>query len=193
VILGKIRRWRGESLQLMARTAVAAALWHATEEPRPLVLMVASDAPDVPPDADRVAARLASLGVPSASIRTRRWSNCTLLEARSVRVLARREGLESFTVLTHPYHRPRAQRIFGEVLSRAEVRAVEPRMARDLARRAGPGDLVGEVAASMPGRFDAFRETIVEWILRGLHRIDPRGRIERSLVRLLRTPVVRLR
>ncbi len=189
VVLGKARGRRRESLQLLARTAVAAALWHAAVAPKPVVAVGARDAPGGVPDAQRVARRLAELGVPSERILARSWSNCTLLEARAVRVLARAHGLGGVTVVTHPYHRARAQRLFAEVLGDVEVRAVEPALVRALPPRACARDLEEQVAASMPGGLDLAREQVIEFVLGVLHRIDPRGRVERGLAPLVRPQI----
>lgn len=180
VILGKARGRKPESTQLLARAAAATALWHVARE-RPFVLMVARDAPDGTPDAARVAARLEALGVPRERILARAWSNCTMIEARAVRVLVRRYGLAPVTVITHPYHRRRAERLFREVLPDVRVVALRPSVIRALAVPPQLDFVVNEVAGSMPRGFDLARETLVEAVLSALHRVDRRGKFERWL------------
>lgn len=151
-----------------------------------MILIVARDAPDPIPDAQKAARRLEALGVPRDRILARAWSSCTVVEARAVRVLARAHGLGDLTILTHPYHRPRAARIFAEVLSDARVVAVEPPL---LARRELPAELRSvpdAVRRSMPLGADLLRERLVEAVLWTLHTVDPRGRIERWLAARVR-------
>ncbi len=151
-----------------------------------MVLVVARDAPDPIPDAQKAARRLEALGVPRDRILARAWSSCTVVEARAVRVLARAHGLGDLTILTHPYHRPRAARIFGEVLAEARVVAVEPPL---LAPRELPPELrcvSDELRCSMPHGTDLLRERLVEALLFALHAADPRGRVERWLAARLR-------
>lgn len=146
-----------------------------------MVLIVARDAPDPIPDVQKVARRLEALGVPPDRILARAWSNCTVVEARAVRVLARAHGLSDLTILTHPYHRRRAAKIFAEVLAEARVVAVEPSL---LGRRDLPahlGSVPDAVRHSMPAGVDLLREHLVEAALSTLHAVDPRGRIERWL------------
>lgn len=189
VVLGKARGRKAESLQLLARTAVAAALWHEAREPRPAVLVVTRDAPEAMPDAYRVARRLEELGVPRERILARAWSNCTMIEARAVRVLARAHGLGRLTVLTHPYHRPRAEQIFREVVSEVDFLEVEPSL---FDACSVPPDLAfvpAEVKRSMPRGVDLLRERLIEAVLSVLHVVDPRGRIERGLAAWVRPQV----
>ncbi len=184
VILGKARGRKKESLQLLARAGVAALLWHRAPAPRPLTLIVSRDAPEATPDAFRAAARLRELGVPADFVVARAWSNCTLIEARAVRVLARVHGLGALTVLTHPYHAERAQKIFDEVLVDARVTAVKPSLVRGLADVSTAHDaprVLRDVEGSMPRGFDLMREQLVESVLSGLHRVDSRGCVERLL------------
>lgn len=188
VILGKAQGRKSENRQLLARVSAAALLWHAAEPPRPSVVMVARDEVDGVPDVDRAAAVLQGLGVPSEFVLTRPWSNCTLIEVRAVRVLARARGWRTLTLLTHPYHRARAQRLLDEVLPGSSVEAVAPGFAGGSDPSADLRSVVDQrIAASMPRGLDLARELLVESILSALHVVDPRGRIERGLARRVRS------
>ena len=189
VILGKAQGRKRENRQLRARAVAAALLWHASSEPRPALAMVARDVADGLTDAERVKRCLAEFDVPPEAVVTRTWSNCTILEVRALRVLARAHGWGRLTVLTHPYHRARAQVLFDEVFGAgvARVLAVAPDL--QVGEGVSPALLArarAEIAGSMPRGFDLLRETLVEWALSGLHRIDPRGRFERALATRIR-------
>lgn len=181
VILGKARGRKKESLQFFARVSVASLLWHAASEPRPIIIVVTRDAPEGVPDAHRAKGRLVALGIPEESVVARSWSNCTLLEARAVRVLVRAHDLGELTVLTHPYHRRRAQRFFDEVVPSARVVAVEPGFVEKLPASPRRDEASAHVARSMPTGVDLRREQVVEAMLSALHEVDPRGRVERWL------------
>jgi len=186
VVLGKARGRKKASLQFFARVSVASLLWHAAGEPRPIIAIVTRDAPEGVPDALRAKDKLVALGVREESILARPWSNCTLLEARAVAVLARAHDLGELTVLTHPYHRRRAQRFFDEVGPNALVVAVDAGLVAALPASAQREAVRARVARSMPAGLDLLRERSVEAILSALHRVDPRGRIERWLAQRVR-------
>lgn len=190
-ILGKVQRIVRDPSQLDARVATAAALWHSASE-KPWILYVASDVhgPEQTPDGLGVRRRLVDdLGVDRDDVVYRPWSNCTVVEARALRVLARALSLGAITALTHPYHAPRARRILSAALPRVEVVAVRP---ESVAALALPGLDLGElVARSMPNRADRAREAAVEAVLGVVGAIDPRGRLERRLARAVRTAAPR--
>ena len=72
VILGKARGRCKESLQLMGRSGLAGLLWHLHPEPKPLILIVSRDAPEISPDALRVARFLSEeMQIPSPSVLAR--------------------------------------------------------------------------------------------------------------------------
>jgi hypothetical protein len=192
VILGKVRRLQRNHSQLDARVATAAALWHAASAPRPWILYVASDVHgrEQVPDGLVVRRKLVDeLGVAAADFVFRPWSNCTLVEARAVRVLARALALGPITALTHPYHAPRARRILTAAIPTARVLPVWPETVAALSL---PGlDLARIVARSMPGPAELARERAVEGVLACLHAVDPRGRLERRIASAVRAAAPR--
>jgi hypothetical protein len=190
-ILGKVQRILRDPSQLDARIATAAALWHAAPAPKPWILYVASDVHgrDRRPDGLVVRRMLVRFGVAAEDFVFRPWSNCTVVEARALRVLARALRLGAITALTHPYHAPRARRILTAVIPGIEVLAVRPEAVTDLTV---PGlDLQRVVALSMPGRADLVRERTVESVLAWLGIVDRRGRFERKLASALRAAAPR--
>ena len=191
VILGKARGRRKESLQLMGRSGLAGLLWHLHPKPKLLILIVSRDAPEIPPDALRVARFLSEeMQIPASSVLARTWASCTLVEARAVRVLARAHSIVAFDVLTHPYHCARVQRLFEEVLTDVRVIPVEPAGVASLVAEGDLGLIKKQVATlverSMPQGLDLLRERVAERVLRALHCLDPRGRVERLGAALIR-------
>lgn len=184
-----------ENLQLAARVATAAVLWHHTPGPKPSISYVANDVhgPEQIPDATVVRSLLMErFRVPEESLLIRIKANCTLLEVRVVRALSRIHSLGPgrIVALTHIYHAGRAQCYFNEVLPRVSVIPVEPNLLAHVANRYGATDLITEVTELVeqagPDRMDLARERAVEWLLNRIHVLDPRGRVERGLAHILR-------
>jgi hypothetical protein len=120
----------------------------------------------------------------------RQTANCTLLEVRAARVLARTYGLKHIFAVTHPYHAPRAQRYLNEILSNAAVIPVHVDVLTEVTFPVELAGLWQEIQTlikhSMPGPLDMAREHFIEWLLNQAHTFDPRGRFERRLSRILR-------
>jgi hypothetical protein len=129
-------------------------------------------------------------GIPVDSLLLREKSNCTLVEVRMVRVLARTHGFERILAVTHPYHARRAQQYFEEVLPDVCIVPVSFESLRELTPPGQPSEFLQELSpmieASQPGRWQLAREHIVEGLLNRIHLLDPRGRLERRLARILR-------
>jgi hypothetical protein len=197
LIMGKRQGTKKEHKQLWGRMALAAALWYSAPRPKPYLLFVASDihGPLLTPDAQVVKAMLVDrFGIPADFVMTRQLSNCTLLEVRAARVLKRAYHLAHIFALTHLYHAARAQRYLDEVLpTQASVIPVHPDILNEITFPAEAEELFNELRTliedSLPGRFDAAREYAIEWLLNQAHTLDPRGRFERRLARLLRPGV----
>ncbi len=193
LIMGKRQGFKKENRQLWGRTAMAAALWHSAPYPKPYILFVAADihGPDRRPDAQEVKRHLRQqFDISADYIILRRLSNCTLLEVRAARVLSRAYRLHEVIVLTHLYHAARTQLYFNEVLPNASVIPVHPDILTAL-----PGyiqeidifpDIKQTIENSLPHSIDLGREQLVEWCLHTLHKIDPRGYVERWLAKRLR-------
>ena len=193
LIMAKRQAGRAENKPLLGRIALAAALWHSAPDPKPLILYVASDSHGQPEIADAQVVRSVltkNLGIPPGSLMLREKSNCTLVEVRMLRNLARIHGFDRIVAVTHPYHARRAQRYLEEVLP--DVRVV-PVTSEALTRLSSSGlpkafleKLRPMIEISEPGRWQLAREHLVEGLLNRIHRLDPRGRLERRLARTLR-------
>jgi len=193
MIMGKRQGTKKENKQLLGRIALAAALWYSAPEPKPYLVFVASDVhgPARTPDHTVVKAELMQrYGIPSDYLIIREHSNCTLVEVRAMRTIARRYQLTHIFLLTHLYHAPRAQRYADEVLPNAAVIPVHPAILDEITFPLADEDLLPEIEAmiktSLPSRLDVIREAGIEWLLNQAHTLDPRGRFERRLARLLR-------
>ena len=194
LIMGKRQGTKKEHRQLWGRVALAATLWYSAPKPKPYLLYVASDVhgPLLTPDAQVVKTMLVDrFGIPADFVMTRQLTNCTLLEVRAARVLKRAYHLAHIFALTHLYHAARAQRYLDEVLpAQASVIPVHPDILNEITFPAEAEELFNElrtlIEVSLPGRFDAAREYAIEWLLNQAHTLDPRGRFERRLARLLR-------
>ncbi len=193
LIMGKRQGTKKENKQLWGRTAMAAALWYSAPQPKPYLLFVASDAhgPQRMADAQVVKSMLIQrFGIPADFMIFRQKTNCTLLEVRVARAVSRAYGLANIFAVTHLYHAPRAQRYINEVLSQAAVIPVHPDILNEIGFPAEATDLLGElqlvIEDSLPGRLDLIREHMLERCLNLAHTLDPRGRFERRLARLLR-------
>ena len=200
-IFGKSQGTKRQNLQLHARVGVAAAIWHASPAPRPLLVYVPADhsGPERTPDADVVRELLTGrYGVPEADVVTRRVSNCTYREVRGLRDLCAELGVGKLTAVTHRYHAARTDRYLGEVLpGRARVIAVEVHAREatgeeNLQVPAGVAEALRElpdlVDRSVPRGADAWREALVEAAMTLLHALDRRGRVEIALADRLRNP-----
>ena len=193
LIMAKRQAGRVQNKPLLGRIALAAALWHHTPDPKPLILYVASDSHGQPQVADAQIVRsllTEGLGIPVDSLLLREKSNCTLVEVRMVRVLARTHGFDRILAVTHPYHARRAQQYFEEVLPDVCVVPVSVESLTRLSPPRQPSDLLHQlrpmIEISQPGRWQSVREHIVEGLLNRIHPLDPRGRLERRLARILR-------
>ena len=168
-------------------------MWHHTPDPKPLILYVASDSHGQPkvPDAQVVRSLLIEgFGIPVDSLLLREKSDCTFVEVRMVRVLARGRGFDRILAVTHPYHARRAQRYLEEVLPDVCVVPVSIESLTKLTPPRQPTAPLYEfrpmIEISEPGRWQLAREHIVEGLLNRIHLLDPRGRLERRLARILR-------
>jgi len=187
-IVAKRQGSKRENRQLVARVAMAAALWHYAPNPKPWVTYVASDVhgPDCAPDSELVRSLLTGrFEVPPACQLLRSKANCTFLEVRWVRALARARGFRRIVALTHSYHVARAQRYFDEALPGVTVLPVDLRGLALTFRSPGQPKFYREipllVRQAQPGLPDLLRELVVEGLLRGLHALDPRGGLERRM------------
>jgi len=192
-IVGKRQGSKPENSQLVARTAMAAALWHLIPEPKPRISYVASDVhgPDHESDAGFVRSALVSrFEVPEGRLLVRPRTNCTFLEVRRVRALSRAYDLGRIVALTHSYHARRTQMYFDEVLDGVTVMPVDLQGLTSVLKKSLKASLFHEVSMlierSRPNQWDLAREKVVEWLLSRLHRLDPHGRIERRLAARLR-------
>jgi hypothetical protein len=191
--MGKTQGTKSENRQLRARVALAAALWHTAEDPKPYVLFVAADVHGPLRTLDAQVVESALIGefrVPDHHVLARPRANCTLIEVRAARVLSRIHGFRHIVAVTHPYHAPRARRYLDEVLPSTAVVAVHPNVLDELVLPIRCTELFRDLRAticdSMPARADLLREWTVEWLMTLLHTLDPRGRLERRLAKLLR-------
>ena len=193
VIMGKRQGTKKDNKQLWGRTAMATALWYSAPQPKPYLIFVASDihGPDNTPDADAVKSMLIDkFNIPADYLILRQKTNCTLLEVRAAQAISRAYELANIFAVTHLYHAPRSQRYFYEVLPNASVIPVHPDILDEITFPPEASDLLEEIKLfvlnSMPGKVDSIREHIVEWLLNHAHTLDPRGRVERRLAKLIR-------
>jgi hypothetical protein len=193
LIMGKRQGTKSENKQLWGRIAMAAALWHCASHPKPYILYVASDVHGsfARPDVEVVKSLLINqFDISSDYIILRCKSNCTLIEARLARILRRVYSLEHVFAITHLYHAPRTQRYLNEVLSDASVIPAHPDILMELNFSLEKvelwANLQAYIADSLPGPFDLMREQIVEALLGIAHALDPRGKVERRLAKILR-------
>lgn len=193
LVMGKRQGTKRENKQLWARVALSAALWYSAPDPKPYILFVAADVhgPWRTPDARVVKNLLVDTYKISADyVMLRPVSNCTLVEVRAVRALSKIYRLSHIFAITHLYHAARSQRYFDEVLPNASVIPVHPDILAEITLPDEHTRLFAElpplIAASMPSRFDLFREHLIEFLMSYTHTLDPHGRFERSIARLLR-------
>ena len=192
-VVAKRQGSKKENLQLAARVATAAVLWHCAPGPKPIISYVANDVhgPEKKPDAHVVRRLLTErFRVPEDRLYIRIKANCTLLEVRKVCALNKIHGPGRIAALTHTYHAGRAQRYFNEVLPNVSVLSVGPDLLDHISNRYGRTGFFHEaidmVKKARPDRRDLARERVVEWMLNRIHTLDPRGRLERSLADRLR-------
>lgn len=196
LIMGKRQGTKKENKQLWGRVAMAAALWYSAPQPKPYLIFTAADihGPQRTPDAQVVKTMLVErFEIPADFVILRQLSNCTLLEVRVARVVQRAYGLAHIFALTHLYHAVRAQRYFNEVLPNTSVIPVHPDILTEINFPPDCDELLAKlrriIADSQPGYLDLIREYSIEWFLSQTHRLDPRGRLERGLAKLLRPGV----
>lgn len=193
LIMGKRQGTKRANTQLWGRVAMAAALWYSAPLPKPYLVFIAADihGPNQTPDAEVVKSMLTKIfDIPADFLILRQRSNCTLLEVRAARALSRAYRLTHIFVVTHLYHAMRTQRYFDEVMPNTSVIPVHSDILDEITFPAEYADLLPQmqnlIAQSQPKLFDATREHIIEWLLSQAHSLDPRGRFERRLARLLR-------
>ena len=193
LIMGKRQGTKKENKQLWGRVGLAVALWYSAPEPKPYLLFVASDVhgPARTPDAQVVKRMLVEdFGISADFVMLRPVSNCTLIEARATRAISRSYKLTHIFAITHLYHAPRAQLYLNEVLPNASVIPVHPAILAEIYFPPEQVDLLPEIQvlieASQPHRLDLIREHIIEILLNLAHKVDPRGRFERRLAKILR-------
>ena len=193
LIMGKRQGTKKEHKQLWGRTAMAAALWYSAPQPKPYLMFVASDihGSQKTPDVHIVKLLLVEkFGIPADFLILRQKTNCTLLEVRSAQAISRAYELANVFAVTHLYHAPRTQRYINEVLPDASVIPVHPDILNELVFPLEAADLFDKLQTiiedSLPNRLDSLREQIIESILNYAHTLDPRGRFERRLAKLLR-------
>jgi hypothetical protein len=191
--MGKYQGTKPVNHHLHGRIALAAAVWHGLRDPAAAVLFVAADTHGASrtPDAAIVRAHLVERWrVPAERVHARRWADCTVVEVRAMRVLARAGGIRRVLAVTHGYHAPRAARYFDQVGLRVEVLVPETATLARFPLPPAAADLEPEmrdvVACGRPRRFDLLRERLVEAYVSVAHRLDPRGRLERALARRFR-------
>lgn len=193
LMMGKRQGTKQENKQLWGRVAMAAILWYSAPNPKPSLLFVAADRHGAQhiPDAVQVKSILVEdFSIPADYVISRQISNCTLIEARAVRVLRHSYGLGHIFAVTHLYHAQRTRRYLEEVLSDVSVIPVHPAILTEIKFPPEYMDVWPElekmVYDSLPGRFDLAREYVIEWFLTTGHTFDPRGKFERMLVKILR-------
>ncbi|MDX1524508.1 MAG: ElyC/SanA/YdcF family protein [Anaerolineae bacterium] len=193
MIMGKRQGTKRHNKQLWGRIAMAAALWYSAPHPKPYIAFVASDrhGRNNSPDAEMVkSALIEKLNIPADYLIIRQKTNCTLIEVRAMRAIARTYRLTHLFLVTHLYHAARTQTYIDEVWPNASVIPAHPDILTEITFPAMNDDLQQEITrlveASQPGWFDSGRETLIEGLLTLLHNLDPRGRVERSLARLVR-------
>lgn len=177
--------------EIAARTAVAAWLYHSGLALN-LVCVEGEINRPVNPSGAIVAARLLRelYAVPAQAIFSRSWANCTRVEVRAIRVLARAHGWRRLGAITADYHAPRVRRLYSQVgLDVAVVVCSEESLGR-LALSADPVRYAQWVvpalrAARLPLR-KRITEEIKETILAALVDLDPRGVLERRLASVIR-------
>ena len=194
VIMGKAAPSASEHHELQGRIAMAAALWYSAPQPKPYIAYVATDrhGPNRRPDAALVKEMLRErFNIPADYIMTRRHSNCTVIEMRAIRVLARHYRLTHLFIVTHLYHAARTQAYANEVWPNADVIPVHPAILDEISFPVMYEDRAPEIAElvkrSQPSLFGRLKEGLVEWLLTVLHSLDRRGRVERWLAKRFRT------
>ncbi len=193
LIMGKRQGTKKENKQLWGRTAMAAALWYSAPQPKPYIIFGASDihGPKNTPDAYVVKSMLLKeYQIPADYLIVRQKTNCTLLEVRLTKAISKVYDLANIFVLTHLYHAPRTQRYINEVLTNASVIPVHPDILKEIVFPLDLADLYTQlsqtVVDSQPSRLDLMREYIVETVLTFSHTLDPKGRIERRISKIIR-------
>ncbi|MCB0171370.1 MAG: YdcF family protein [Anaerolineae bacterium] len=193
LIMGKRQGTKKENKQLYGRIALAAALWYSAPNPKPYLMFVASDihGPRRIPDTTLVKSTLINdFGIPADFLIMRQKSNCTLVEVRAVRTINRVYKFARIFAITHLYHAYRTQVYFNEVLPNAVVIPAHPEILNEIEFPLEGEELLKQiravVQASRPTRLDLIREQVIEGLLMQAHRLDPRGRLERRLAKVLR-------
>ena len=151
MIMGKRQGTKKENKQLWGRVAMAAALWYSAPDPKPHIVFVASDVHgrDKTPDSTIVKSMLIQrFSIPADYLVIRERSNCTLIEVRAMRAVARAYHLTHVFLLTHLYHAPRAQRYADEVLPNGAVIPVHPDILAEISFPVAYEDLFAELQGS---------------------------------------------
>lgn len=192
IILGK--RLTSRSVigsELAARSAAAAWLYHSGLAPRLVCVEGEINRPHHPAGS-AIAAELLEgwYGVPGTAITARSWSDCTRVEVRGIRVLARAHGWRRLAAITAGYHAWRVQRLYRQV--GLEV-AVLPCRERALSRLIPPADpalyvewVVPAIRAARLPATKRLEEWAKEAVLLALVGLDRQGVVERTLARRLR-------
>lgn len=193
LVMGKRQGTKRLNKQLWGRVAMAAALWHSAPWPKPYIAFVAADihGPRRTPDAEVVKQMLIKqYDIPPDFLILRQRSNCTLIEVRAIRALSRAYRLTHIFAVTHLYHAVRTQKYFDEVMPNTAVIPAHPAILEEIKFPEECADLwpilENSIVDSQPHPLDATREYFIEWLLHRAHLLDPRGRLERRLARLLR-------
>ncbi len=180
-----------EGSELAARTAVAAWLYHSGLA-RCLVCVEGEINRPRHPAGSLIASRLLAerYGVPATAIVARSWTDCTRVEVRGVRVLARARGWQSLAAITAGYHARRVACLYGQIgLDVAVIPCAEP----VLAALIPPADAtlferwaIPALRAARLGPPKQLEEQAKEAALLALVPLDQRGRLERWLARRVR-------
>ena len=177
--------------EIAARTAVAAWLYHSGLARRLVCVEGEINRPHHPAGSVIVARLLQErYDIPPEAILARRWANCTRVEVRAIRVLARAHGWSRLAALTAGYHALRVSRLYTQLGLNV---AVVPCAEDTLARLIPPADpllytrwVIPALAAARLPFTRRLEEEAKEVILRALLRADSQGVLERTLARLIR-------
>jgi uncharacterized SAM-binding protein YcdF (DUF218 family) len=195
VVLGKRPTPGQPPVEVTARAALGALLWHAAPPGTLLVCLEGYTWPGSTRSGARYVRQVAAwAGVPPAQIVARSLANCTIREVEFLAAVLAEQRRTHPLVVTHPYHVPRTRRYLRQVGLLAPVVPCTPGLARRLPGAARHPHLLRAIAQGHPRGWARLHNALSECALVLLHACDPPGYIERRLADQLRgdgLPIVR--
>lgn len=182
VVMGKRHAPGRGPRELQARAALAVLYWRRKLADVPIICVEGYDLPNSSLSGAEVVKQVAlQAGVPAGQILARNLTNCTAREVEALRDALNELGRTKPLVISHPYHLKRARCYLQDVGITAQMVGCSSSVARTLIDVQSTPEVLSLVERGEPNWLELARETVVEMALLLLHRLDPRGKVERYL------------